>query len=98
MKIAYYLLGNSRVYISQINIPNVDNHLVLNFTEERSTIGVGIDIDQRKISFRNHVQTISFDFEPTKSGHLGWSFILEEGINKMQEYRSDNVSTVFKRK
>ena len=79
-----------------IQIHNISSDHSLDFYETSSTIGVGFDIDKRLITFRNHFQTLSFDFDYDDTNSLkNWQFRLYEGLNNQEEIRQDIVSINF---
>ena len=95
--VGYYLHFSPNILLFNVDIPNMSSDAQLGFDQYSSTIGVGFDIKQKQISFRNHYQTVSFDFTlPDQVNQItSWEFYLFEGTNGGNDSRDDYVSINF---
>ena len=98
--IGYYHHFGAKIEFRNIQIYNISRDHSLDFYENSTTIGVGFDMDKRLISFRNHFQTLSFDFDFIHDSQSlkEWKFWLYEGLNNLEEIRQDIVSINFGKK
>ena len=89
-KIEKYLIFNSKTVKTKL-----ESHSKLNWTQVPTVIGIGIDLDQNRILFRNDFQIISYEYDVNPNTNNYWDFYLAEGVNNETDTNHDYVKVNF---
>ena len=94
----YYKSTSEKIFCpsSSVITCKLKSHSNLDWKTIPSIIGVGIDIDQNRIFFRNDYELLAYEFSVDYGSKLSsWRFSLGEGLNTINDTFSDIVKINF---